>query len=109
MDVPTRRWQFPARAAASVIFACFAVMLFSACLNVDTVLGSRFQQWVTDPVRTQLLSLSHLLHIVFRGLSIAAILWCVLSWCSTESRIAAGIATALVVLVVLENLLMFNY
>ena len=106
MDVPTRKWQFPARAAASVIFACFAVMLFSACLNVDTVLGSRFQQWVTDPVRTQLVGVSHLLHIVFRGLSIAAILWCVLSWRSTESRIAAGIATFFVVLVLFHNYLM---
>ena len=83
--------------------------MFSACYNVDTVLGPRFQHEVTDPVRTQLQGISHILHIVFRGLSIAAIVWCVLSWCSTESRIAAGIATALVLLVVVENLLMFNY
>jgi hypothetical protein len=106
MNTPTKKWCFPARATASSLFACLAIFLFGDCINVDTMLGSRFQNEVTDSVRRQLSLLSHDLHIVFRGLSIAAFVWCILSCRGIEPWFAKGISIFFVVLVLILNYLM---
>jgi hypothetical protein len=102
MSDSTAKRQIPARAIASILFACFSLFVFRVYGQVHW-LPTHFSKGDTDifhrllsevgPIRDQL-------DIAYRALAVAAMIWCVWSW-RTEPRTAALVATAFAALAML--------
>ncbi len=96
---------FPARAVASSIFACFSILLWRSYFHLhNTVLG-RLGKHIIEPIREQLAYIQVDLAIAYRGLAVAALVWCILSWRS-EARAAAVVSSLFTGLAVAINLLL---
>lgn len=105
MDASPARTSFPARAVASIVFACSSLLLWRTYFHLHyTVLG-RLGKHITDPVRGQLAYTQADLAIAYRGLAVTALVWCVLSWRS-EARAAAVVCSLFTGLAVAINLWM---
>ena len=92
MDTLPSKPLFPARATASIVFACFSLFVWRAYGHLHWVVLGRLRSVVADPVREQLGYPESDLAIAYRGLAFAALVWCIWSW-RTESPIPAAIAT----------------
>jgi hypothetical protein len=105
MNTPATKSLFPARAVASIVFACFSLLLWRSYFHLRfTVLG-RLGSVVIDPIREQLSYTQTDLGIAYRGLAVAALVWCILSW-RTEARVPAMISTLFTGLAIAINLWM---
>lgn len=105
VNASSAKTSFPARAVASIVFACFSLLLWRSYFHLHyTVLG-RLREHIIDPTREQLAYTQADLAIAYRGLAIAALVWCVLSWRS-EARAAAVVSSLFTGLAVAINLWM---
>ena len=94
-------------AVAAVLFASFALLLWRDYSHLHYTILGRLDTVVTEPVREQLHHLEGNLYIGFRGLSLAAIGFGVLSWRSSESRVAVAVSVLLAGVVLAINIWMF--
>ena len=107
MSAPIATTRIPALAIATVVFGSFALLLWRDYFHLHYTILGRLNSGVTDPVREQLRQLEDALYFSFRGLSVAAIVWCFMTWRSSEARLAVGISLLLTAVVVAINIWMF--
>jgi hypothetical protein len=94
MSDATIRQPMPARAIASVLFACCSLFVFQVYGQVHW-LPTRFSkdgEEIFHRMLTQVGPIRDQLDIGYRVLAVIALVWCIWSW-RTEARMAAIFAT----------------
>ncbi len=109
MEAPRKNVRCPPRALSSIVFACFSFWLMLCELGGSTgglqnALESAKLDWVRENrVRREGLLYVYLA-IGYRGLTVAALAWCIWSW-RTEGGLVVGIAVLFTALAVMASLL----